>query len=114
MFAPYLVNVDGMQYHLMGKGKSDHTYTDRIRPRVQKHDYQIAMFGGSEAQTCQLFNPKGKKKQVVGVLHAMKEVYILASDIIFQCKFDKLSVELGKSTALIVLLRVLQIIPGIP
>ena len=52
---------DGMQYHLVGKERTDHTYTDRIRPRVQKHDYQIAMFGGSEAQTCQLFNPKGNK-----------------------------------------------------
>ena len=48
-----------MQYHLIGKEKTDHTYADRIRPRVQKHDYQVAMFGGSEPQTCQLFNPKG-------------------------------------------------------
>ena len=72
-----------MQYHLMGKEKTDHTYTDRIRPRVQKHDYQIAMFGGSEAQTCQLFNPKGNKNNLENIILKfiqMKEEILRASD----------------------------------
>ncbi len=51
-----------MQYHLLTKdSKTDQVESSSIsiRPRVQKHDYQIAMFGGSEPQTCQHFNPKG-------------------------------------------------------
>ena len=77
---------DGMQYHLMGKEKTDHTYTDRIRPRVQKHDYQIAMFGGSEAQTCQLFNPKGNQSNHMILMRSRKKILeiIQTKDGIFE------------------------------
>ncbi len=70
-----MLSTDGMQYHLMGKAHtSDHTYADTIRPRVQKHDYQIAMFGGSEIHTCQVFNPRGafKRHEIRSYRHAIR------------------------------------------
>ncbi len=53
-----------MQYHLRGRSGEEDTEEAPLQPvttRVQKHDYQIAVFGGSEATSCQYFDPKGIK-----------------------------------------------------
>lgn len=46
-----------MRYHLLSlEDRED--LGERSRPRRKKHDYRIALFGGSQPQSCRYFNPK--------------------------------------------------------
>lgn len=47
----------GMRYHLLSlEDRED--LGESSRPRRKKHDYRIALFGGSQPQSCRYFNPK--------------------------------------------------------
>ncbi|XP_077993819.1 kelch-like protein 7 [Glandiceps talaboti] len=48
--------VNGMKHHLLDKDKLEKISTQDIRPRAKKHDWQVAVFGGSEQDLCQLFS----------------------------------------------------------
>lgn len=46
-----------MRYHLLSlEDRED--LGERSRPRRKKHDYRVALFGGSQPQSCRYFNPK--------------------------------------------------------
>lgn len=47
----------GMRYHLLSPEDREELL-DGTRPRRKKHDYRIALFGGSQPQSCRYFNPK--------------------------------------------------------
>jgi hypothetical protein len=47
----------GMRYHLLSPEDREEL-VDGTRPRRKKHDYRIALFGGSQPQSCRYFNPK--------------------------------------------------------
>ena len=45
-----------MRYHLLSlEDRED--LGESSRPRRKKHDYRIALFGGSQPQSCRYFNP---------------------------------------------------------
>lgn len=47
----------GMRYHLLSlEDRED--LGESSRPRRKKHDYRVALFGGSQPQSCRYFNPK--------------------------------------------------------
>lgn len=49
--------ISGMRYHLLSlEDRED--LGENSRPRRKKHDYRIALFGGSQPQSCRYFNPK--------------------------------------------------------
>uniref|UniRef100_A0A668W2N0 BTB domain-containing protein n=1 Tax=Oreochromis aureus TaxID=47969 RepID=A0A668W2N0_OREAU len=49
--------IGGMRYHLLSlEDRED--LGESSRPRRKKHDYRIALFGGSQPQSCRYFNPK--------------------------------------------------------
>ncbi|XP_041867434.1 kelch-like protein 7 [Melanotaenia boesemani] len=49
--------ISGMRYHLLSlEDRED--LGESSRPRRKKHDYRIALFGGSQPQSCRYFNPK--------------------------------------------------------
>lgn len=58
-----------MRYHLLSlEDRED--LGESSRPRRKKHDYRIALFGGSQPQSCRYFNPKVPditNKQILGV-----------------------------------------------
>lgn len=58
-----------MRYHLLSlEDRED--LGESSRPRRKKHDYRIALFGGSQPQSCRYFNPKVLDttcKQILGV-----------------------------------------------
>jgi hypothetical protein len=46
-----------MRYHLLSlEDRED--LGESSRSRRKKHDYRIALFGGSQPQSCRYFNPK--------------------------------------------------------
>lgn len=47
----------GMRYHLLSPEDREEL-VEGTRPRRKKHDYRIALFGGSQPQSCRYFNPK--------------------------------------------------------
>ncbi len=47
----------GMRYHLLSPEDREEL-GESSRPRRKKHDYRIALFGGSQPQSCRYFNPK--------------------------------------------------------
>lgn len=48
-----------MRYHLLSlEDRED--LGESSRPRRKKHDYRVALFGGSQPQSCRYFNPKVK------------------------------------------------------
>ncbi|XP_023071745.1 kelch-like protein 7 isoform X4 [Piliocolobus tephrosceles] len=49
--------ISGMRYHLLSPEDREEL-VDGTRPRRKKHDYRIALFGGSQPQSCRYFNPK--------------------------------------------------------
>uniref|UniRef100_H3CA21 Kelch-like family member 7 n=1 Tax=Tetraodon nigroviridis TaxID=99883 RepID=H3CA21_TETNG len=49
--------ISGMRYHLLSPEDRE-DLGERSRPRRKKHDYRIALFGGSQPQSCRYFNPK--------------------------------------------------------
>ncbi|XP_021428159.1 kelch-like protein 7 [Oncorhynchus mykiss] len=49
--------ISGMRYHLLcPEDRED--LGENSHPRRKKHDYRIALFGGSQPQSCRYFNPK--------------------------------------------------------
>ena len=52
----------GMRYHPLSPEDREEL-VDGTRPRRKKHDYRIALFGGSQPQSCRYFNPKLKKDE---------------------------------------------------
>ncbi|XP_056154465.1 kelch-like protein 7 [Lampris incognitus] len=49
--------ISGMRYHLLSlEDRED--LGESSRPRRKKHDFRIALFGGSQPQSCRYFNPK--------------------------------------------------------
>lgn len=46
-----------MRYHLLSPEDRE-DLGESSRPRRKKHDYRIALFGGSQPQSCRYFNPK--------------------------------------------------------
>ncbi|KAG9333140.1 hypothetical protein JZ751_013398 [Albula glossodonta] len=49
--------ISGMRYHLLSPEDREEL-GESSRPRRKKHDYRIALFGGSQPQSCRYFNPK--------------------------------------------------------
>ncbi|XP_010871644.1 kelch-like protein 7 isoform X2 [Esox lucius] len=49
--------ISGMRYHLLSPEDREEL-GENSRPRRKKHDYRIALFGGSQPQSCRYFNPK--------------------------------------------------------
>uniref|UniRef100_A0A3B3QKP3 Kelch-like family member 7 n=1 Tax=Paramormyrops kingsleyae TaxID=1676925 RepID=A0A3B3QKP3_9TELE len=49
--------IGGMRYHLLSPEDREEL-GESSRPRRKKHDYRIALFGGSQPQSCRYFNPK--------------------------------------------------------
>ncbi|XP_055732599.1 kelch-like protein 7 isoform X3 [Salvelinus fontinalis] len=49
--------ISGMRYHLLCPEDREEL-GENSRPRRKKHDYRIALFGGSQPQSCRYFNPK--------------------------------------------------------
>ncbi|KAK1172950.1 hypothetical protein AOXY_G5658 [Acipenser oxyrinchus oxyrinchus] len=49
--------ISGMRYHLLSPEDREEL-GESSRPRRKKHDYRIALFGGSQQQSCRYFNPK--------------------------------------------------------
>ena len=47
----------GMRYHPLSPEDREEL-VEGTRPRRKKHDYRIALFGGSQPQSCRYFNPK--------------------------------------------------------
>ena len=47
----------GMRYHLLSPEDREEL-GENSRPRRKKHDFRIALFGGSQPQSCRYFNPK--------------------------------------------------------
>lgn len=72
-----------MRYHLLSlEDRED--LGESSRPRRKKHDYRIALFGGSQPQSCRYFNPKVLDpacKQILGVkaVGSINAVLTLAS-----------------------------------
>ncbi|XP_002740860.1 kelch-like protein 7 [Saccoglossus kowalevskii] len=48
--------VNGMKHHLLDRTDRDKITATPVKPRAKKFDWQIAVFGGSESDTCQFFN----------------------------------------------------------
>ncbi|XP_041040096.1 kelch-like protein 7 isoform X2 [Carcharodon carcharias] len=55
--------ISGMRYHLLSPEDREEL-GESTRPRQKKHDYRIALFGGSQPQSCRYFNPKDALWQV--------------------------------------------------
>ncbi|XP_062384862.1 kelch-like protein 7 [Sardina pilchardus] len=49
--------ISGMRYHLLSPEDREEL-GESSRPRRKKHDFRIALFGGSQPQSCRYFNPK--------------------------------------------------------
>ncbi|TRY82274.1 hypothetical protein DNTS_009376 [Danionella cerebrum] len=49
--------ISGMRYHLLSPEDREEL-GESSRPRRKKNDYRIALFGGSQPQSCRYFNPK--------------------------------------------------------
>lgn len=54
---PVCLSSGGMRYHLLSPEDREEL-GESSRPRRKKHDYRIALFGGSQPQSCRYFNPK--------------------------------------------------------
>lgn len=53
----FFFSTGGMRYHLLSPEDREEL-VEGTRPRRKKHDYRIALFGGSQPQSCRYFNPK--------------------------------------------------------
>ncbi|KAG7245016.1 hypothetical protein INR49_023582 [Caranx melampygus] len=75
--------ISGMRYHLLSlEDRED--LGESSRPRRKKHDYRIALFGGSQPQSCRYFNPK-KRRDATAVFWD-NVVYILGGSQLFPIK----------------------------
>ncbi|KAL2080636.1 hypothetical protein ACEWY4_024429 [Coilia grayii] len=49
--------ISGMRYHLLSPEDREEM-GESSQPRMKMHDFRIALFGGSQPQSCRYFNPK--------------------------------------------------------
>ncbi|XP_042291547.1 kelch-like protein 7 isoform X1 [Thunnus maccoyii] len=84
-----------MRYHLLSlEDRED--LGESSRPRRKKHDYQIALFGGSQLKSCRYFNPKDsswtdircpfEKRRDATAVFCDNVVYILGGSQLFPIK----------------------------
>ncbi|XP_060915472.1 kelch-like protein 7 [Labrus mixtus] len=87
--------ISGMRYHLLSlEDRED--LGENSRPRRKKHDYRIALFGGSQPQSCRYFNPKDsswtdircpfEKRRDASAVFWDNVVYILGGSQLFPIK----------------------------
>ncbi|KAM4539952.1 kelch-like protein 7 isoform 3-T4 [Odontesthes bonariensis] len=87
--------IGGMRYHLLSlEDRED--LGESSRPRRKKHDYRIALFGGSQPQSCRYFNPKDsswtdircpfEKRRDATAIFWDNVVYILGGSQLFPIK----------------------------
>ncbi|XP_056438380.1 kelch-like protein 7 [Gadus chalcogrammus] len=87
--------IGGMRYHLLSlEDRED--LGESSRSRRKKHDYRIALFGGSQPQSCRYFNPKDsswtdircpfEKRRDATVVFWDNVVYILGGSQLFPIK----------------------------
>lgn len=69
----------GMRYHLLSPEDREEL-VDGTRPRRKKHDYRIALFGGSQPQSCRYFNPKVTPLSPPSYLKALRHTPTLSSN----------------------------------
>nr|BAH12563.1 unnamed protein product [Homo sapiens] len=87
--------ISGMRYHLLSPEDREEL-VDGTRPRRKKHDYRIALFGGSQPQSCRYFNPKDyswtdircpfEKRRDAACVFWDNVVYILGGSQLFPIK----------------------------
>lgn len=87
--------ISGMRYHLLSPEDREELL-DGTRPRRKKHDYRIALFGGSQPQSCRYFNPKDyswtdircpfEKRRDAACVFWDNVVYILGGSQLFPIK----------------------------
>ncbi|CAJ0966197.1 unnamed protein product [Ranitomeya imitator] len=87
--------ISGMRYHLLSPEDREEL-ADGTRPRRKKHDYRIALFGGSQPQSCRYFNPKDynwsdircpfEKRRDAACVFWDNVVYILGGSQLFPIK----------------------------
>ncbi|KFZ46582.1 Kelch-like 7, partial [Antrostomus carolinensis] len=87
--------ISGMRYHLLSPEDREELL-EGTRPRRKKHDYRIALFGGSQPQSCRYFNPKDyswtdircpfEKRRDAACVFWDNVVYILGGSQLFPIK----------------------------
>ncbi|XP_069769977.1 kelch-like protein 7 [Narcine bancroftii] len=87
--------ISGMRYHLLSPEDREEL-GESTRPRQKKHDYRIALFGGSQPQSCRYFNPKDytwmdircpfEKRRDAACVFWDNVVYILGGSQLFPIK----------------------------
>ncbi|KAK9396327.1 Kelch like family member 7 [Crotalus adamanteus] len=87
--------ISGMRYHLLSPEDREEL-VDGTRPRRKKHEYRIALFGGSQPQSCRYFNPKDyswtdircpfEKRRDAACVFWDNVVYILGGSQLFPIK----------------------------
>lgn len=87
--------ISGMRYHLLSPEDRE-DLGESSRPRRKKHDYRIALFGGSQPQSCRYFNPKDyswtdircpfEKRRDATAIFWDNVVYILGGSQLFPIK----------------------------
>ncbi|XP_074999694.1 kelch-like protein 7 isoform X2 [Calonectris borealis] len=87
--------ISGMRYHLLSPEDREEL-VEGTRPRRKKHDYRIALFGGSQPQSCRYFNPKDyswtdircpfEKRRDAACVFWDNVVYILGGSQLFPIK----------------------------
>uniref|UniRef100_A0A8C8TV26 Kelch-like 7 n=1 Tax=Peromyscus maniculatus bairdii TaxID=230844 RepID=A0A8C8TV26_PERMB len=87
--------ISGMRYHLLSPEDREEL-AGGTRPRRKKHDYRIALFGGSQPQSCRYFNPKDyswtdircpfEKRRDAACVFWDNVVYILGGSQLFPIK----------------------------
>ncbi|XP_060752881.1 kelch-like protein 7 [Tachysurus vachellii] len=85
----------GMRYHLLSPEDREEL-GESSRPRRKKHDFRIALFGGSQPQSCRYFNPKDyrwtdircpfEKRRDAAAVFWDNVVYILGGSQLFPIK----------------------------
>uniref|UniRef100_A0AC11EJU9 Kelch like family member 7 n=1 Tax=Ovis aries TaxID=9940 RepID=A0AC11EJU9_SHEEP len=89
------LGISGMRYHLLSPEDREEL-VEGTRPRRKKHDYRIALFGGSQPQSCRYFNPKDyswtdircpfEKRRDAACVFWDNVVYILGGSQLFPIK----------------------------
>lgn len=77
-----------MRYHLLSPEDRE-DLGESSRPRRKKHDYRIALFGGSQPQSCRYFNPKVLGRTGTEKLHVLfQQLMQLEPNTAVNCSVD--------------------------
>ncbi|XP_070556315.1 kelch-like protein 7 [Ptychodera flava] len=68
--------VSGMKHHLLDKEKRENIGIKDVKPRAKKHNWHIAVFSGSEPDTCQWFNEQGSAGIITSSGNKVKHSWI--------------------------------------